>query len=855
MAVGSAPGGRPAGMAAPVTGHPPVWIRPPPAPLTGVIGREQNAVVLRELLLRPGVRLITLTGPGGVGKTRLAIEVASALDTGFESAAFVALATIRDPALVPVTIARAVGLQVADEAAAAALRAYLQDRSMLLVFDNVEHLLDTGPALVDLLHAAPGVTMLVTSRAVLRVTGEYVMPVPPLAMPGPDPLPPVAELERFSAIRLFVERAQAVRHGFALDQDNAVDVVEVCRRLDGLPLALELAAARVRIFPPAALLARFEHRLHLLTGGVHDQPERLRTMRSGIAWSYDLLSPDQQYLFRRLAVFVGGCTVAAAEAVAPGPGSAAETVAPGPGSAMDGVAALVDQSLLRPAPADGGEPRFTMLEIIREYGVERLAASGEEAQARAAHVGYFLDLAERAESGLRGPAQQHWRDLLEADLGNLRAAFDWTLVRSTDPVDAGRGLRLVGALWYFWFQRGLTGEARRWLARALDQASDRGRARAQALLGAGTLAWRQGDCGTARAYLDESVELWRDAGDRQGVAEALHVLGHVCFDQRDHAAARDLFERSHAAYLRAGDQLGASPLVGDLGLVAYHQGDYAAAERTFRDSLALYRRQDVKDRIAGVLNSLGDLALLAGDDGKATALYQESLALWQELRGTPGIASALHKLGQVSRRRGDDRLARARLAEALVLQRDLGNKQGIAECLAAVGGVAATAGRAEYAAQLFAASSALLDGIGVPLAPVDQQTLDQDVTYTRDQLGTDAWAVAWSIGSELSTDDAISLALTAADPAAAAAADATGAPDRMAGADAGRSGVGRLSAREQEVSRLVAAGLTNREISRALSISEKTVGSHLDHIMTKLGLRSRTRIAVWAVEHGLRPAD
>ena len=822
-------------------GTPPVWIGRRPAYLTAVVGRTEEARAVRALLLRESVRLVTLSGPAGVGKTRLSVLVAAGLDRGFDEIAVVDLAPVREPGRVLATVGQVLGVPESPrEAPVDAVADRFRHRQLLLVLDNFEHVLAGGPDLVDLLVACPGITALVTSRALLHVSGEHVVAVSPLGLPDAAGSVPATRLGEYDGVGLFVERARAVRPSFTVTDENAATVVEICRRLDGLPLAIELAAARVNVLPPHALLDRLSRRLSLLTEGGHDVPERLRTMRAGIAWSYELLSPPEQALFRRLAVFAGGFTLAAAEFV----------WSQGPPSTLDTVTALVGQSLLQQTASDGDDLRFAMLETLREFALEQLAAHGEEHATRRAHAAYFGVLAQAAEPGLRGADQQQWRDRLENDLDNLRAALGWSTGDSACAEDAASGLRLAGALWYFWFQRGLPGEGRRWLMQTLACTPERGSDAAQALLGAGTLAWRQGDFVAARTHLDQSVALWHETTDRRGLAETLHVLGHVRFDQRDYTAARALFEESLNAYRQAADIPGSLPLVADLGLVAYHQGDYAAAAAVFEESLVLLRRHGLKDRIAGVLNLQGDLARLADDDTRATELYEQSLALWRELRGTPGIASALHKRGQVKRSTNDIAGARSDLLESLALQRELGNAQGIAECLTALAGTVAATGRPERATQILAAGMAQLEAIGVPLAPADHAALTRDLAATREQLGIPAWERACATGRALSTEDAVALALLD-DPTTVAATVATSAVDPRH-----RESVStRLSRREREVTALVARGLSNREIAAALNIAEKTVANHVDHIMTKLDLRTRTRIAVWAVEHGLdRPS-
>ena len=501
-----------------------------PVPLTAFIGREQELASVRSLLLDPAVRLLTLTGPPGVGKTRLAIQaVSEAADSFQEAPAFVALAALRDPNLVMPAIARNFGVQEsADRSLEEGLRALLVDRSLLLLLDNFEHVLAAGPRLAGLLQACPRLTALVTSRARLRIYGEHNFPVQPLYVPDAGLPASPEEVRRSPAVTLFVACAQSAAPDFALTDDNSPAVARLCRRLDGLPLALELAAPRIALFPPGRLLDHLTRSLSLQAGSQRGVPERLRTLQGAIAWSYDLLSPSEQVLFGRLSVFLGGCALEAAEAVCASPSEPQVDV-------LEGLASLLDQSLVRRA-ADTEEARFTMLETLREFALARLKTSGEELAVHRAHAAYFRRFAEEAEPGLKGPDQQRWRDRLEVELDNLRAALAWSVDAAPDPADAECALYTAGALWYFWYWRGLPSEG--------------SPARARALLGAGALAWRQSDYEASRLLLEESVVRWRELGDRRGLAEALHLLGHSYFDQQNYEAARATFEESRSTSRR-----------------------------------------------------------------------------------------------------------------------------------------------------------------------------------------------------------------------------------------------------------------------------------------------------------------
>jgi non-specific serine/threonine protein kinase len=697
-----------------------------------------------------------------------------------------------------------------------------------VVVDNFEHVLEAGPRLAAVLERCPRLTLLVTSRAPPRLYGEHAFPLLPLELPDLSPRASPDQVMLSPAVQLFVARARAASHEFTLTTENATTVASLCARLDGLPLALELAANRIALLPPRALLDHLTSFLSLRTGGPRGVPLRQRTLADAIGWSYDLLSPADRVLFRRLAVFAGGCTIEAAEAVA-GDEAGSEV--------LEGLMSLVEQSLLR--AADGGEGlRFTMLETVHEFALGKLRESGEEPAARRAHASHHRALAEMAEPGLKGADQQNWRDRLEADLDNLRAALAWS-VRPGLP-GAGRGMRSAarrGALVLLVLARA----AHRGTALARGGA---GRRRREPGASAGPA--RRGSSGLAAGRLRSVAQpaggerrQVAGAGNPRGLAEALHLLGHAYFDQRDYEAARRTFEEIRLTYSAVGDSLVGLPLVADLGMVAYHTGEYAEAAAIFGECLTSFRAHGLKDRVADTLGRMGDLARLEGDLERAARLYEESLATWRDLHAIPGVASALHKLGQVDRRRGDLRRARARYHQSLELQRESGNRQGIAECLAGVAGLALASGQPAPAVRLLAASAALLEAIGAPLAPADATDLELDLAASRERIDEARWRAAWDEGRALGLEEAVRAALRVT-------AETESTPPGT-----GLTPASPLSRREAEVAALGRRGCTNREVAAALGISVKTAANHVEHIMTKLDLRSRAQVAVWAAERGM----
>lgn len=722
-----------------------------PAQRTPIVGRSREIAAVKELLLRPDVALVTLTGPGGIGKTRLGLAVAKDLEDHFPAGVhFVPLASVNDPGLIPALVTQALGVrETGGQTPLAALKAHmedLQENRLLLVFDNFEHIVSAAAIVAELLTISPNLKALVTSRAPLHMYGEHEFPVPSLEVPDPKSMPSLDALAQYPSVALFLQRATAVKPGFEITSDNAAAVATICSRLDGLPLAIELAAARVKLLSPSSMQDRLESRLQLLTGGARDLPARQQTLRGTIDWSFELLSAPEQMLFRRLSVFVGGCTLDAVEAVC-------NTKQDLGADVLDGIASIVDKSLMQQEQT-GDEPRFDMLETIREYALERLEASGEEKATRRAHAAYCLVL---AEEGNADAERTEWLDRFEMEHDNFRAALEW-LVESGN---AEWGLRLGSALFRFWETREYLSEGRERLTRLLKlpAAAARTQERSKALFAAGVLAGEQGDYAATRALIEESLAIARELQDRWGVAVALNALAVFARDRGDVPASRSLFEESLVIWRALGDASAVARALSNLANAVKTQGDHALAASLYGQALSIFRELGDRDGVGWTINYQGDVAREQGEWHVARTLYEQSLLSFRELGDRWGVASSLADLGNLARDQCDHASCHALYADSLRIFRELGQKRGIARLLDCFACLAAAQSKPERALRLAGAAAALRQTLGAPLSPAEQDKLEKNIQPARQALTHGTGATAWMEGWAMSAEKAIDYAL------------------------------------------------------------------------------------------------
>ncbi|HEY2822814.1 MAG TPA: protein kinase [Candidatus Acidoferrum sp.] len=725
-----------------------------PVARNGFVGREREAAAARELLSRADVRLVTITGPGGIGKTRLAVEVAGGLADRFPGGVhFVQLSPLTEPNSIPSAIVQALGIrEIGEQSAFDVLKKYLKEyvrTATLLVLDNFEHLLPASSLVSQLLTVNANLKILVTSRAALHVYGEHDFPVPPLSLPDARNLPSLESLAGYSGVALFVQRATAAKPGFELTHENAAAVTEICMRLDGLPLAIELAAARVKVLSPASLLARLASRLNLLTGGAKDLPERQQTLRAAMDWSYDLLNPAEQKLFRRLSVFVGGCNLEGVEAVC----NAKEDLEL---DLLDGTASIVDKSLVQQVEQCNGESRFVMLETIREYAVEKLRESGEEPSTRRAHAAYCLVLAEE-DAGSKEDAKHADAVHFELEYNNFRAALEWL----TETGDAAWGLRLGTDLFNFWETREYLAEGCEKLIRILNlpSAAAPNKARMRALFAVGVLAGEQRDYSVAEKYVNESIVLARALGDQAGLAVALNALAVLRREQLDLSGAQKMFEECLAIWREIGDQRAIARTLSNQAGVAKIGGDYERSRTLYAESFATFRALGDREGVAWSLNHQGDVAREQGDTAGARSLYERALAIFYELGNRWGIAGTLADLGGLARQQKDYSTAHSLYRESIQLFHEMEHKRGIARLLECFASVAAAQSNSERSLRLAGSAAALRQNIGAPLPPTEQLRIEEEIEPARTALGnassSEAWRAGWALPLDVAVDEAL----------------------------------------------------------------------------------------------------
>ncbi len=859
-----------------------------PVILTSLVGREQDISNLHSLLTSPTIRLLTLLGAGGIGKTRLSIQLANVLrDTFVDGVCFVELAAINDPQKVLATIASNLGLQDNEVSHYEQIRQFLGQKLFLLLLDNFEQVVLAAPVCADLLAACPHLKILVTSRVVLRVAIEHQFWLTPLAVPDLKHLPETEAIAQYSAIELFIQRARAQLPTFQIIQTNAATLTEICTRLDGMPLAIELAAARIKLLPPQALLPRLSKSLHILTKGMPTQSTRQQTLRNTIQWSYDLLDAWEQRVFRQCAIFVGGFTLAAVEAlftVLCAQHATQET------TVLDCVDSLIDKSLLQPPRQldNDAEPRLSMLETVREYGQECLTAQAERAAAQEAHAEYYLALAEDAEPHLNSAEEALWMERLERDLDNLRAAMDWLLADGRQTQQMDRALRLGNALGRFWVAHGYFREGWTFLEQALTYHSSAStRVQARALSMASELTSYLDDLELSAHLLEQSLALFQELGDRKNILTQLRMLGWMAHLRFDFARAHVLYEECLTLYRSLDDKQGIDRVLYNMGYLAQNEGDYAKARALFEETLVYRRETGHRSAIASTLymlaqllylsftqppldeiqpllaeglalaNETGEMNIIVGIKGmmawvafsqrdlaKARLLVDETIQFCKKTGKTMGLGFFLTLLARINTIEGHYVLARTQFEEGVEVSRKNKDIEGISSCLLGLASLAVAQKQYVRAVRLWGAEEQLRAANHISIYPIDRVEYDHYIAAVRTFLGEKTFTAFWEDGRNMSLDEALA---QRADPTplplsqAPAALPVAKPPAYPAG----------LSAREVDVLRLVAQGLSDAVVAERLVISPRTVTTHLTSIYNKLGVKSRAAATRFALEHHL----
>ena len=811
-----------------------------PTPLSSFIGRQSEIREILQILLSN--RLVTLTGPGGCGKTRLALKVAQELTEEFDQRVwFVELASVADPALVPQTIAGT--LNVREQSGRTLMDILVDTLSVypaLLVIDNCEHLIFACAQVAEaLLKKCPGLKVLATSREALGITGEVSWTVPPLSVPDQRPWTnpisvrdAVHSYEESESVQLFVTRADAISPGFILTSETGSWVAEICRRLDGMPLAIELAAARVRTLSVQQIAQRLDDRFHLLTSGSRTAPLRHQTLAATLDWSYALLSELEQKVLQGLSIFAGGGTLKAVEAVCVSRDAE-------PGEVLDAVSRLVDKSLVTVGRPERGETRYHLLETIRQYAREKLSESGYLDASKDRHLDYFLQWGEQAEPHLTGPEQVEWLDRYEAEHDNLRAALEWC---STDAGKALLGLRLAAACGRFWRLHGYISEGRMHLSAALSrpEVQERTQTRARALTLIANLVYLQSDYPAMRPLAEAALSIWRELGEegKAGAAYTLDLLGEPATEEGDYESAPGLFQEALEIYKEINNLRGISQIYMQLGWAAMRTGDLRQAESHLEQFLTLEQQAGDQTSLAFAFSGLGEVAVRLGQYDRAISLLERGLEL-NRLRGDKwGTGTLLGSLGWVALRQRDLKKMRERLGESLAVRMEISDKGGIAWCLEKLAEAKYDGSQFQEAAKIFGQAEALRAPIGSVIDPADQTDYNRIVSGLRSALGEEAFAALWAEGTAMPIDGVIELALS--DPESSSESTR-----------AEKEKFGGLTARERQVAALIAQGKSNREIAEAMTVGVKTIETYVTRILNKLGFDSRVQIAIWAVEKGL----